>query len=307
MPSLPTQPFGRTGHFSSRIIFGGAALMANNPKVNARALDLLLEYGINHIDVAASYGDAEEAVGSWMPEHRKSFFIASKTGERTYEAAREQIRRSVERLGIDSLDLIQFHNLREAADREIAFSDDGALRAAVEARDEGLVRFIGVTGHGLDIPAAHLASLERFAFDSVLLPCNSLLLAREEYAAAFARVIATCRERGVAVQTIKAVARRRWPEGTQPTRRCWYEPIEDLNVLERAVHFVLAQPDVFLNTSSDLVMMERTLAASARFDGSEPDRALLASDLAGIGAASLFEVGLDDPQLPPEYRARPQA
>ena len=291
--------YGSTGHASSRVIFGAAALMANNPKVNGRALELLLEYGINHIDVAASYGNAEEAVGSWMLEHRDRFFIATKTGSRDYAGARDQIHRSLERMRIDQIDAIQFHNLREPGCRERVFGADGALRAAIEARDEGLVRFIGVTGHGLDIPFAHLDSLERFAFDSVLLPCNPVLMARDDYAPGFDRVVATCAERGVAVQTIKAVARRRWDDRTNATRRCWYEPIEDPEVLERAVHFVLAKPGLFLNTSSDLVILERTLEAAARFDGTAPDADALERGLAEIGARSLFEPGLDDPPPPP--------
>lgn len=299
MPRLETQPFGRTGHASSRVVFGAAALMANDPGVNDRVLAALLEHGINHIDVAAMYGKAEDAVGTWMPEHRDSFFIASKTHQRDYAGARDQIRRSLDRLRIDRLDLIQLHNLRAQEDRERVFSEDGALRAAVELRDEGLVRFIGVTGHGLSIPEAHLDSLERFPFDSVLLPCSSLLLARDDYAPGFRRVVETCRERGVAVQTIKAVAQRRWRQGETPTRHSWYAPMEELDVLERAVHFVLAQPDVFLNTSSDLTTLERTLAAAARFDGTEPSREVLASDLARVAATSLFEVDLEDPGQAP--------
>ena len=301
---IPHVPFGRTGHASSRVVFGAAALMADNPKVNDRALALLLEHGIDHIDVAASYGKAEDAVGRWMPEHRDRFFLATKTGERGYEGARSEIRRSLERLRTDRIDLIQLHNLREPAERDLAFSDDGAVRACVEARDEGLVRFIGVTGHGLGIAHAHLDSLERFPFDAVLLPYNWPVLQQGAYADDFERLARVCRERGVAVQTIKAVARRRWQDPARATRRCWYEPIEEPDAFERAVHFVLRRPDVFLNTSSDLAILERTIAAAERFDPSataartaEADAAL-ADALTAIDARSLFEPGLDDPILP---------
>lgn len=301
---IPHVPFGRTGHASSRVVFGAAALMADNPKINERAFALLFEYGIDHIDVAASYGRAEEAVGRYMPAHRDAFFLATKTGERGYAGARDEIRRSLDRLCTDRIDLLQLHNLREPAERALALSEDGALRAAVEARDEGLVRFLGVTGHGLGIARAHLDSLEHFPFDAVLLPYNAPVLAQPGYAADFEALAAVCRARGVALQTIKAVARRRWADPARATRRCWYEPIEDERALELAVHFVLARPDAFLNTSSDLVTLERTLAAAARFDPAEwaarPDAAgELARALAAMDARSLFEPGLDDPRIAP--------
>jgi len=304
MPSpIPRAPFGRTGHASSRLIFGAAALMADNPKINERAFALLLEYGIDHIDVAASYGRAEEAVGRYMPTHRDAFFLATKTGERGYPGARDAIRRSLERLRTDRLDLIQLHNLREPAERELALSDRGALRAAIEAREEGLVRFIGVTGHGLGIARAHLDSLERFAFDSVLVPYNKPVLAQPGYREDFEELARACRERGIALQTIKAVARRRWPDPSRATRRSWYEPIEDARAFELAIRFVLARRDVFLNTSSDLSVLERTLAAASRaFAEPERDPATLERELDGalasIEARSLFEPGLDDPVAP---------
>ena len=296
MKPIERRPFGRTGHDSSRVIFGAAALMANNARVNGRALDLLLEYGVNHIDVAASYGHAELAVGDWMREHRSGFFLATKTGERSYAGAREQIRRSLERLRCDQLDLIQLHNLTQDADQAEAFSEEGCLRAAVEARDEGLVRFIGVTGHGTRAPLLHRRSLEHFPFDSVLLPYNFPMLAQTEYARDLEALLALCRERGVAVQTIKAVAKRRIAHDAEPRYRCWYEPIEDATAFERAVHFVLGREPLFLNTSSDLGILERTLQAAARRDerARVPDDDLMRDALARAGAEPLFVPGLDD-------------
>jgi aryl-alcohol dehydrogenase-like predicted oxidoreductase len=293
---LPRRPFGSTGHDSSRVIFGAAALMSNKAKVNERALELLLEYGVNHIDVAASYGNAELAVGGWMREQRDGFFLASKTGERSYRAAREEIHRSLERLQCDHLDLIQFHNLTQDADHEQAFSEEGCLRAAIEARDEGLVRFIGVTGHGTRAPEMHLRSLERFAFDSVLFPYNYSQLAQPAYARDVEALLGVCAERDVAVQTIKAVARRRWAQDAAPTRRCWYEPIEEPAAFERAVHFALGRGQLFLNTSSDLVILERTLAAAANWEeGSDvPSDAAMQQALASVEAQPLFVPGLDD-------------
>src|SRR3954452_25269280 len=156
-------PFGATGHESSRVVFGAAALGAVSQAAADRTLDLLLDHGINHIDVAASYGDAELRVAPWLRRHPDTFFLATKTGERGYRAAREQIRRSLDRLGVDRIDSIQLHNLVDVIEWEQALGPDGALRAAVEARDEGLVRFIGGTGHGLSVPEMHRRSLDRFA------------------------------------------------------------------------------------------------------------------------------------------------
>ena len=205
-------PFGSTGHDSTRTLFGAAALSDVTQAEADRTLELLLDHGINHIDVAASYGDAELRLGPWMETRRNEFFLASKTGERSYAAARDEIRRSLERLRTDRLDLIQLHNLAEQAEWELAMGDDGALRACVEAREEGLVRFIGVTGHGLGIAAMHLRSLERFPFDTVLFPYSYVLLQDEGYRADVEALLAVCRERGVAVQTIKSLTRRPWGE-----------------------------------------------------------------------------------------------
>ena len=296
MAALPRRPFGSTGHASSRVIFGGAALMADNPKVNDRVLGLLLEYGVNHIDVAAAYGHAERAVSHWLPEHRARFFLATKTGERSYQGAREQIHRSLERMGCDHIDLIQFHNLTQEPDHAQAFSDDGCLRAAVEARDEGLVRFIGVTGHGTRAPEMHRRSLERFPFDAVLFPYNALMLAQTDYARDVETLLALCAERGVAVQTIKAVARRRIAHGAERSHRCWYVPIEEPQAFEQAIRLVLSREPLFLNTSSDLTILERTLEVAAQLPEvpEAPDPETLREALAQIGAEPLFVPGLDD-------------
>src|SRR5262245_35313180 len=213
---LPTLEFGRTGHRSTRLLFGAAALHSVTQDQADRGLEQLLASGVNHIDTAASYGDSELRIGPWMREHRSRFFLASKTGERSYAKAREQIRRSLERLRVERLDLIQLHNLVDVPEWELALSPQGALRAAVEAREEGLVRFIGVTGHGTRVAAMHLRSLERFDFDSVLLPYNFSLLQDAQYARELDQLLALCRERKVAVQTIKSIARRRWPATGAP-------------------------------------------------------------------------------------------
>jgi aryl-alcohol dehydrogenase-like predicted oxidoreductase len=272
---IATQPFGRTGHQSTRTIFGAAALSRVSQPEADRALEVLLEYGVNHIDTAASYGDSELRIGPWMAEHRQRFFLATKTGERTYPAARDQIQRSLERLRVDQVDLIQLHNLAQPDEWEVALGPGGALEAAVEAREQGLVRFIGVTGHGLGIAATHARSLSRFPFDSVLLPYSYMLMQNAAYAADVEALLTVCQERGVAVQTIKAITRAPWIKrpATAPT---WYEPLRDQADIDLAVHWVLGQPGVFLNTAGDLSLLPRILDAAGRYQAPPPTTALAA-------------------------------
>jgi aryl-alcohol dehydrogenase-like predicted oxidoreductase len=260
-------PFGKTGHESTRTIFGAAALGAMRQERADQVLETLLEYGVNHIDVAASYGDAELRVGAWMGEHRESFFLASKTGERTASGARESIHRSLERLQVEKLDLIQLHNLTDESGWETAMGPGGALEAAIDARSEGLVRFIGVTGHGTRAAEMHLRSLERFDFDSVLLPCNYMLMQSPEYASDVERLLDLCANRSIAVQTIKSIARRRWREGDTQKRFSWYEPVKEPEVLIRIVYWVLSRPNIFLNTSSDATLLPSILKAASEFSG----------------------------------------
>jgi len=264
---IPKIPFGKTGQVSTRTIFGAAALGAMRQERADQVLETLLKYGVNHIDVAASYGDAELRVGAWMKEHRKKFFLATKTGERTASGARDSIQRSLERLQVDRLDLIQFHNLTDEPGWETAFAPGGALEAAIEARERGLVRFIGVTGHGTRAPEMHLRSLERFNFDSVLLPYNYMLWQNPEYASDFEKLIKICGERGVAVQTIKSIARRRWREGDPSKHFSWYEPVREPEALRHVVHWVLSRPNIFLNTTSDATLLPSILQAASEFDG----------------------------------------
>jgi aryl-alcohol dehydrogenase-like predicted oxidoreductase len=279
-------PFGSTGHESSRAIFGAAAL-AHGTKADAdRALALLVDHGINHIDTAASYGDAELRIASWLRQHPGAFFVATKTGERGYRAAREEIRRSLDRLGVDRVDLIQLHNLVDAVDWEIGLGPEGALEAALEAREEGLVHFIGVTGHGLSVPAMHRRSLERFPFDSVLLPYNYVQMRDARYAENFDALVDTCVERGVAVQTIKSCALRPW-SGRERTTSTWYEPLQDQADIDRAVHWVLGRPEVFLITPSDVDLLPRVLDAAARFER-RPDDGEMTDLLTGRNIEPLF-------------------
>jgi aryl-alcohol dehydrogenase-like predicted oxidoreductase len=266
-------PFGRTGHESTRTIFGAAALSEVSQREAGATLDVLLQYGVNHIDTAASYGDSELRIAPWLKEHRDDFFLATKTGEREYKGAREEIRRSLDRLGVDQVDLIQLHNLVDVIEWEFALREGGALEAAIEARDEGLVRFIGVTGHGLTVAHMHARSLERFPFDSVLLPYSFIQMRDERYAADFEALHDICVEQNVAMQTIKAISLAPW-DGRAQTASTWYEPLREQPDIDLAVHWVLGRPDVFLNTVGDVTILPKVLDAASRFAERPPADAM---------------------------------
>jgi aryl-alcohol dehydrogenase-like predicted oxidoreductase len=246
------------------MIFGGAALGSVTEAEADQTLEVLLRYGINHLDVAASYGDAEVRLAPWLARHRSQFFLATKTGQRTAQAAREELHRSLERMKVDSIDLWQLHNLADPIEWDIALSPGGALEAAIEAKAQGLVRAIGVTGHGAQIAATHRRSLERFDFDSVLLPCNYLTLERPYYAENFNGLLATCKERGTAFQTIKSIAYRHW-QGREHTTSTWYQALEDQKEIDLAVHWALSHPDIFVITASDIHLLPKILDAASRF------------------------------------------
>jgi aryl-alcohol dehydrogenase-like predicted oxidoreductase len=267
---IDTMPFGRTGHKSSRVIFGAAAFGGVTQEEADRTMDLLLQYGVNHIDTAASYGASEERLGPFLEKHRAEFFLATKTGERTYQKARDEIHRSLERLRVEQIDLLQLHCLVDLQEWETALGPGGALEAAIEAREAGLVRFIGVTGHGLAVAERHIMSLERFDFDSVLLPWSYILMQNAQYAADFQALRQLCGERGIAMQTIKAISRRPWGEQTQ-SRATWYQPIEEQEALDKAAHWVLGHPDLFLNSVGDIHVLPLLLDAVSRFEQAPSD------------------------------------
>ena len=267
--TLELAPFGRTGHLSSRVIFGAAALARGSQEVADRTLEVLLRHGVNHIDVAAGYGDAELRLEPWLKREPGRFFLATKTGQRRAGNAREDLERSLHRMGVDHVDLWQLHNLADPIEWDTALSPGGAIDAAVQAREEGLVRFIGVTGHGSQIAANHLRSLARFDFDSVLLPYNHLTMQLPYYAENFNALLAECEKRSVAVQTIKSIALRPW-QGRERTHTTWYEPLEAQGDIDLAVWWVLSRRGTFLNTVSDVDLLARVLDAADRFDGSAP-------------------------------------
>ncbi len=288
--SIEQRPFGRTGHHSSAVIFGAAALKNVDQAAADRTLDLLLEHGVNHIDTAASYGDAELRIGPWMARHRDQFFLASKTGIRDYQGARTEIHRSLDRLRTDHLDLLQLHALFHPDEWDQAFGTGGALEACLEAKDQGLVRFLGVTGHGWTIAAMHQRSLERFDFDSILLPWSWYCAQQPRYAADFEAVRSICQARNVAIQTIKAIARGPWAAGVPERHNTWYEPLDQPEDIRLAVHWLLAQPGLFLNSVGDLDLLPLVLAAASEPTdaAAAPAPDAMAAMEARTGLASIF-------------------
>jgi aryl-alcohol dehydrogenase-like predicted oxidoreductase len=279
-------PFGRTGHDSTRVIFGAAALSEVTQDEADQTMELIRSHGINHIDTAASYGEAELRLGPWMKSHRDEYFLATKTGERTRAAAYEQIGRSLERLQTDHVDLIQLHNLVDEDEWRTAFAPGGALEAAVQAREEGMTRFIGVTGHGVTVAAQHLRSLGEFDFDSVLLPYNFPMSRNSAYLADFEALAEVCRERDVAMQTIKSITRAPWGD-REPTAATWYEPLREQGAIDTAVSWVLGREGVFLNTVGDIHVLPRVLDAAERYEGRPSDDAMAELESA-FGLEPLF-------------------
>ena len=284
---LPSAEFGRTGHLSSRVIFGAAALGGMSESRAIKTLDLVASHGVNHIDTAAMYGSSEDHLKPWLADHRSEVFLATKTQERVGSVARAELERSLERMGVDHIDLIQMHNLVEPDQWETAFNKGGAVEALNQARAEGLVSLIGVTGHGLRIPSMHLRSLAEFDFDAVLFPFNHSLLSIDQYRDDVTALREVCRSRKIATQTTKAVARRRWDDGTQG-HRSWYEPLTDTDAIQRAVRYVLSQPDLFLNTTSDATLLPLILEA-AQGNLTRPLDEEMNRDIAEFGVTPLFD------------------
>jgi aryl-alcohol dehydrogenase-like predicted oxidoreductase len=247
------------------VIFGAYALSSASQAEADRVLELLLAYGINHIDTAATYGDAELRIGPWMENHRDAFFLATKTRSRRRRGAWDDLRRSLERLRTDHIDLWQMHALTGAVGWETAMAPGGALEAFLEAREKGLVRFLGVTGHGVDAPAMHLRSLDRYSFDSVLAPYNYPMMSKPRYAASFEALQARCREQGAALQVIKTLARQPAKPGTGRYHTFFYEPLDTQGAIDRAVHWAMGNPDAFVVSAGDMTVLPMMLEAAARF------------------------------------------
>ncbi len=284
---IPTQPFGRTGHDSTRIIFGAAALGEVTQEEADQTLAAVAAAGVNHIDVAASYGEAELRLGSFVEQHRDDYYLATKTGEREAEAAYAEICRSLERLRTDSVDLLQLHNLVDEAEWQTAYAKGGALAGAVRALDEGLVRAIGVTGHGVTVARQHLRSLQEYDFASVLLPYNFPMSHNAAYLADFEELVEVCTQRGVAIQTIKSITKAAWDGDQDRFASTWYEPLRDQGAIDTAVSWVLGREGVFLNTVGDIHLLPKVLDAAERFTA-RPDAAEMAELERAFAMAPLF-------------------
>lgn len=272
---IPTLLFGRTGHESTRTIFGAAAFWDTPQKDVDATMDLILQNGVNHVDTASSYGKSEQLLGDWIRRHGRPFFLATKTGERTKQAAYDQIRRSLDLLHVPQVDMIQLHALHEEPDWTTAFGSGGVVEAVLQAREEGLVRFIGVTGHGVPVPEFHLRSLAQFDFDSVLLPYSYVMMQNPRYAENFNKLLIICKERNIAVQTIKGINRAPWKD-VQQNRTTWYRPLEEQADIDLAMHWVFGNPQVFLNTAGDINLLPRILESANRFASRPTDHQMQA-------------------------------
>jgi aryl-alcohol dehydrogenase-like predicted oxidoreductase len=259
---METRRLGRLGHQSSVLIYGAAALSKVTQDVADRSVQEALDAGINHFDVAASYGDAELRLGPWIPRIRDRIFLATKTGQRDRESAWREINASLERLQTDRVDLLQLHAVGDAGELDLATGTDGALEAATRAVDEGLVGAVGITGHGWDAPATHLEALRRYPFATVLTPLNPVLWRTEEYRADYLALVDEVARQDAGLMTIKTGSRRNWPEGVEHTHTTWYEPFDEQARITAAVSWVLAHDEVTgIPTAGDVSLLRLFIEA----------------------------------------------
>jgi aryl-alcohol dehydrogenase-like predicted oxidoreductase len=265
---------GRTGHQSSVLIYGAAALAEVDQDTADVSVQLALDAGINHFDVAASYGDAELRLGPWMSRIRDRIFLATKTGLRDRDDAWAQVNRSLERLETDRLDLIQIHAVGDLEELDLVTRPGGSLEAVVRARDEGLAAAIGITGHGHQAPATHLEALRRFPFDTVLTPLNWVLGQDQGYLADYQALVAEVQAQDAGLMIIKAASRRNWPEQTGRAYTTWYEPFDDQERIDAAVAWVLSHPEVTgIATPGDVRLLPLVVEAERRLAETSPTAA----------------------------------
>lgn len=259
---------GRIGHMSSVLIYGGAALSDVSQEVADRSIELALEAGINHFDTAAGYGESEVRLGAWMGRIRERIFLASKTGDRTAAGAYDSIRRSLDRLRVDHLDLIQLHAIGDLEDLGRATGAGGALEGALRAKDEGLAKAIGITGHGMKAPATHLEALRRFPFDTVLTPCNHRLWIEAEYRHDLEALEDEIQSQDAGLMFIKALARNLWRADEPHRFETWYEPLDEQPAIDAAVAFALSRPAVTgLAMAGDVRLVPMMIEAEKRAAG----------------------------------------
>lgn len=279
---METRPLGRTGHHSTVAIFGGAAFGGLKQEKADAVMEMIISHGVNHIDVAPSYGDAELRIGPWMPRERSRFFLGCKTTERTREGAAAELRRSLERLQTDRFDLHQLHGVTTMEDLDKVTGSGGALEALIEARDEGLTKFIGITGHGVHAPEVFLEALRRFDFDTVLFPINFVQFTNSDYRKNAEELLRQCRAKNVGTMIIKSITKSPWGE-RKPTHHTWYEPFADHEAIQDCVNFVLSHDVTGLCTTSDTKLLQIVLDACENFTPcSEDNREALIEKVAGV-------------------------
>jgi aryl-alcohol dehydrogenase-like predicted oxidoreductase len=269
--------FGRTGHMSTIVIFGAFAVGQLPQKEADETMELLLEHGVNHIDVAPSYHDAELRLGPWMEKHRGHFFLGCKTQLRSRKEAWDELHRSLERLRVDRLDLYHLHAVTTMEELEQCFAPGGSLEAILQARDEGLTTHVGITSHGLEAPAVQLEALNRFDFDSLLFPLNFKLWSDPAYRRDATALLQLAAERDVGTMVIKSFAKGPWGN-REPRYHCWYEPFDDAQDIERVLRFTLSQPVTAAISAGDARLLPMILGAAERFQPMEDaeQQALLA-------------------------------
>jgi aryl-alcohol dehydrogenase-like predicted oxidoreductase len=256
--------FGRSGHMSTVAIFGAAAFYQISQEDADRVMEQVIAAGINHIDIAPSYGQAEERVGPWMPRERDRFFLGCKTMERTKEGAWDELQQSLKRLQSKTFDLYQCHAITKMDELDAVTMKGGALEAFEEARREGLIKHIGITGHGVNAPEIYLEALRRFDFDSVLFPLNFVQMANPEYRRHAKELISVCRAKDVGTMIIKAITKAPWGE-RQHTATTWYEPFDDMEMIQRAVNFALSYEVTGLCTAGDIRVLPLFIQACENF------------------------------------------
>lgn len=256
--------FGRTGHESTIAIFGAAAFWEIEQKEADRVMEMVMEAGINHIDIAPSYGQAELRVGPWLKSERGRFFLGCKTMERTREGAWREMHESLERLNTDSFDLYQCHAVNTFDDLDALFAKGGAMEAMIKAREQGLTKYIGITGHGVDVPRICLEALRRFDFDSVLIPMNFVQMAMPEFRQAAEELVATCKTKDVGTMIIKSITKGPWGEKPK-TATTWYEPFDKMDEIQRGVNFVLSHDVTGICTAGDTRILPMVIQACENF------------------------------------------
>lgn len=262
--------FGRSGHMSTVAIFGAAALSEVSQEEADRVMEQIIEAGVNHIDVAPSYGQAELRIGPWMPRERGRFFLGCKTMERTREGAWQEMQESLKRLQIERFDLYQCHAITTMEELDAVTRQGGALEAFVEAREKGLTKYIGITGHGVDAPQIYLEALRRFDFDSILFPLNFVQMANPQYRRYTEELIAACKAKDVGTMVIKTITKAPW--GDRPhTATTWYEPFEERDEIQRAVNFALSYEVSGLCTAGDTRVLPLVLDACEKFSPMSQD------------------------------------